>query len=72
MKKEDKKAPMLDPKIKKEQDVDEPNKSKQPASTPDTSKKPKKNDPDKVPESNYPSGYGESGKVKKSPYKKKD
>lgn len=69
MKKEEKKAPLLDPKIEKEQDIERPDNSDGP--NPDSSEKPTKEDPKKVPESNDPAGYGDEGKVKKSPYKKK-
>lgn len=72
MKKDDKKVPMLDPKVKKEQNIKEPDNAKDPNSKPDTSEEPVKEDPDKVPESNDPAGYGESGRVKKAPFKKKD
>lgn len=71
MKKEEKKTPMLDPKIKNEQNIKEPNSEKD-NSKPDSVEKPTKEDSEKVPESNDPAGYGESGKVKKSPFKKKE
>lgn len=72
MKKDEKKTPMLDPKVKNEQNIKEPNDSKNPKSKPDNSEQPVKEDPEKVPESNDPAGYGESGRVKKGPFKKKD
>lgn len=71
MNKEEKKTPMLDPKIKDEQNIKEPNsENKKPKKDP--SKKPSKEDPKDVPESNDPAGYGESGNIKKSPFKKED
>lgn len=70
MKKDEKKTPLLDPKIKKEQNVDEPDNSKEPKSNPDRSEEPVKKDPEKVPESNDPAGYGDSGRIKKGPFKK--
>ena len=70
MKKDETKTPMLDPKIKNEQNIKEPTESKNPKS--DNSKQPVKEDPKKVPESNDPAGYGNSGQVKKGPFKKKD
>lgn len=72
MRKDENKTPMLDPKVKKEQDIKEPDNSKDPDSKPNNSKEPIKEDPDKVPESNDPAGYGESGRVKKAPFKKED
>lgn len=72
MKKDEKKIPMLDPKIKNEQDIENQDYPGEPNSKPDEPEKPSKEDPDKVPESNDPAGYGESGNVKKSPYKKED
>ncbi len=71
MKKEKKNTPFLDPKIKNEQNIERQDKSEKPKSKSDRSEKPTKEDPDKVPESNDPAGYGESGNIKKSPYKKK-
>lgn len=71
MKKEEKKTPMLDPKIKNEQNIKEPN-SENIKPKKDPVEKPTKNDPKKVPESNDPAGYGEPGNIKKSPFKKKD
>ncbi len=71
MKKEDKKTPMLDPKVKKEQNIEEQDNSNNDKIKPDPSENPTKEDPEKVPESNDPAGYGESGRIKKSPYKKK-
>ena len=72
MKKDEKKTPMLDPKLKNEQNIENQDYPGEPNSKPDKTEKPSKEDPDKVPESNDPAGYGESGNVKKSPYKKKD
>ncbi|RXJ51514.1 hypothetical protein [Gelidibacter gilvus] len=72
MKKEDKTTPMLDPKIKDEQNIKRQDHSDSQSSKKDASKKPTKDDPKKVPESNDPAGYGESGNIKKSPFKKKD
>lgn len=72
MRKDKENTPMLDPKIKKEQNIDEPDHSKNPKKKRDTPEQPVKEDPEKVPESNDPAGYGESGNVKKSPFKKKD
>lgn len=68
MKKDDKKAPMLDPKIKNEQNIENQDSPGEPNSKPDQPKKPSKDNPDKVPESNDPAGYGNSGNVKKSAY----
>ena len=65
-----KKTPMLDPKIKNEQNIEEQDKNGDPNSRPDEVREPKKEDPDKVPESNDPAGYGDEGNVKKSPFKK--
>ena len=72
MKKDEKKTPMLDPKIKNEQNIENQDYPGEPNSKPDTTEKPSKEDPDKVPESNDPAGYGEEGNVKKSPFKKGD
>ena len=69
MKKDDKQTPMLDPKVKNEQNIKVPTNSKNPKS--DRSEQPVKEDPDKVPESNDPAGYGDSGRIKKGPFKKK-
>ncbi|WP_027125456.1 hypothetical protein [Gelidibacter mesophilus] len=67
-----KKTPMLDPKTKKEQKIEDKDKQREPKSGPDQSKEPKKEDPDKVPESNDPAGYGDDeDNIKKSPFKKK-
>ena len=71
MKKDDKKAPMLDPKLKNEQRIEKPDSHEEPNSKPEEIEQPTKEDPDKVPESNDPAGYGESGNVKRSPFKKK-
>lgn len=70
MKNEDKKTPMLDPKIKNEQDIKKPRKSGDPNSEPKKTDEPVKKDPEKIPESNDPAGYGDKGNVKKSPFKK--
>lgn len=67
----DKKTPMLDPKKKNEQKIEEQDYPGEPNSKPDTENEPKKEDPDKIPESNDPAGYGDSKVIKKSPYKKK-
>lgn len=72
MKKDEKKTPMLDPKIKEEQNINEPDNTKDPNSKRDPSEQPKKEDPEKVPESNDPAGYGDSGRVKKGPFKKEE
>ncbi|QAA82794.1 hypothetical protein EI546_14180 [Aequorivita sp. H23M31] len=70
MKKDEKKTPMLDPKIKNEQNIKDQDYPGEPNSKPVKPEKIKKEDPEKVPESNDPAGYGEMGNVKKSPYKK--
>ncbi|SRX55882.1 hypothetical protein [Aequorivita sp. CIP111184] len=67
----DKKTPMLDPKHKNEQNIEKQDSPKEPNSKPEAVKEPKKEDPEKVPESNDPAGYGEADNVKESPYKKK-
>ncbi|WP_026452682.1 hypothetical protein [Aequorivita capsosiphonis] len=67
----DKKTPMLDPKKKNEQNIEDQDYPGEPNSKPDTIKKPEKEDPDKIPESNDPAGYSEPDNIKKSPYKKK-
>ena len=72
MKKDIKKTPMLDPKVKNDQNIKNQDYPGEPNSKPDTTEKPVKEDPDKVPESNDPAGYGEPGNIKKSPYKKKE
>lgn len=72
MKKDEKPTPMLDPKLKNEQNIENQDYAGEPNSKPDTTEKPTKENPDKVPESNDPAGYGESGNVKKSPFKKKN
>lgn len=64
-------TPMLDPKKKKEQKIDNQDPSEGSDSNSDTSKKPTKKDPDKVPESNDPAGYSDSDTIKKSPFEKK-
>jgi len=66
-----KKTPMLDPKKKNEQKIEDQDNPGDENSKPDNIEQPVKEDPDKVPESNDPAGYGESENVKKSPYKKK-
>ena len=71
MKKEEKKTPMLDPKIENEQNIKRQDNTEDPKSERDKIEKPSKEDPNKVPESNDPAGYGESGNIKKSPFKKK-
>lgn len=68
---EDKKTPMLDPKHKNEQNIEKQDSPQEPNSKPELGKEPKKENPKKVPESNDPAGYSESGNVKKSPIKKK-
>lgn len=65
-----KKTPMLDPKVKNEQDIEKQDSPAEPNSKPDTVKKPEKGDAKDVPESNDPAGYSESENIKKSPYKK--
>lgn len=65
-----KKAPMLDPKKKNEQNIEDQDYPGEPNSKPKVPKKPKKEDPDKVPESNDPAGYGDPENIKDSPYKK--
>ncbi|TXD68955.1 hypothetical protein [Aequorivita lipolytica] len=72
MKDAKKKTPMLDPKKKNEQKIEEQDYPGEPNSKPDITEKPSKEDPEKIPESNDPAGYGEVGNVKKSPYEKKD
>ena len=67
-----KKTPMLDPKIKNEQNIEDQDKREDSNSKPEDVEKPKKENPNKVPESNDPAGYGDEGNIKKSPYKKKD
>lgn len=67
----DKKTPMLDPKKKNEQRIEDQDYQGEPNSKPDNTKEPIKEDPDKVPESNDPAGYSESDNIKESPYKKK-
>ncbi len=67
----DKKTPMLDPKKKNEQDIEGQDYPGASNSKPDATKKPSKENPEAVPESNDPAGYGEKGTTKKSPYKKK-
>jgi hypothetical protein len=69
--KKEKNTPFLDPKIENEQNIERQDKSEKPKSKSDPSEKPTKKDPEKVPESNDPAGYGDSGTIKKSPYKKK-
>lgn len=71
MKKDERKTPLLDPKIKKEQDIKEPNNSEE-RDSPNPSKEPVKEDPEDVPESNDPAGYGDAGRIKKGPYEKED
>ncbi|MCG2431021.1 hypothetical protein [Aequorivita xiaoshiensis] len=65
-----KKTPMLDPKVKNEQDIEKQDSPAEPNSKPDTVKKPEKDDAEDVPESNDPVGYSEPKSIKKSPYKK--
>lgn len=67
----DKKTPMLDPKAKNEQKIDDHDSQKKPNSKPDPIKEPTKENPDEVPESNDPAGYGDADNIKESPYKKK-
>lgn len=67
----DKKTPMLDPKKKNEQRIEDQDHQGEPNSKPNNTKEPIKEDPDKVPESNDPAGYSESDNIKESPYKKK-
>lgn len=67
----DKKSPMLDPKNKNEQNIEQQDSNKEPNSKPEAVKEPKKEDPKKVPESNDPAGYSESENIKESPIKKK-
>ncbi len=68
----DKKTPMLDPKVKNEQDIENQDYPGEPNSKPDNIEKPSKENPKKVPESNDPAGYSESGNVKESPYDEKE
>lgn len=70
MKKDDKKAPMLDPKIENEQNIEEQDYPGETNSKPDNAEEPVKENSDKIPESNDPAGYGEEGNIKKSPYEK--
>ena len=72
MKKDEKVTPMLDPKLKNEQNIENQDYEGEPNSKPDTTEKPSREDPEKVPESNDPAGYGEKGNIKKSPFKKGD
>jgi len=67
----DKKTPMLDPKKKNEQRIEDQDHQGEPNAKPDSTKEPIKENPDKVPESNDPAGYSESDNIKESPYKKK-
>jgi len=67
-----KKTPMLDPKKKNEQKIEDQDYPGEPNSKPDKAEEPSNEDPDKVPESNDPAGYGESGNIKESPYEKED
>lgn len=67
----DKKTPMLDPKNKNEQKIENPDHKGDPNSRPDKTEEPTSEDPDKVPESNDPAGYGDGDNIKKSPFKKK-
>lgn len=71
MKKDEKKTPMLDPKVENEQKIEEQDSPREPNSKPEKREKPAKEDPDKTPESNDPAGYGDKSNIKKSPYKKK-
>ena len=71
MKKDEEKTPMLDTKIKNEQNIERQDNAEDPKSKKDPSEKPSKEEPKKVPESNDPAGYGEEGRIKKSPFKKK-
>jgi hypothetical protein len=66
----DRKTPMLVPKKKNEQNIEKQDGPQEPNSKPEGAKEPKKENPKKVPESNDPAGYSESGNVKKSPIKK--
>ena len=68
--KDDKKAPMLDPKLENEQNIKNQDYLGEPNSKPNSPETPSKEDPEKVPESNDPAGYGEDGNVKKSPFEK--
>ena len=68
----DKKTPMLDPKHKNEQNIENQDYPGEPNSKPSKKEKPSKEDPDKVPESNDPAGYGEKGNIKESPYEDKE
>ncbi len=63
---------MLDPKVKNEQNIKEQDTAKEPNSKSEKIDQPVKEDPEKVPESNDPAGYGEAGNIKKGPFKKKD
>jgi len=67
-----KKTPMLDPKKKNEQNIENQDYPGEPNSKSKKDKEPSKEDPDKIPESNDPAGYSESGNMKESPYGKKD
>lgn len=67
-----KKTPMLDKDKKNEQDIENQDYQGEPNSKPDTPEKPSKENPKKVPESNDPAGYSETGNKKDSPYKKED
>lgn len=72
MEKDKNKTPMLDPKVENEQNIKDQDKAREPNSKSDNPDRPVKEDPEKVPESNDPAGYGEEGRVKKSPYKKEE
>lgn len=61
-----KKTPMLDPKHKNEQDINNQDYPGEPNSKPNK-EEPTKENPKKVPESNDPAGYSEDGHVKESP-----
>lgn len=64
-------TPMLDPKKRNEQNIEDQDNEKEPNSKPKDPIEPVKEDPEKIPESNDPAGYDEPGNIKKSPYKKK-
>ena len=62
----DKKAPILKPDVKKDQNVGDQDHPKT-KNRKNLKDQPEKNDPKKVPESNDPAGYSEKGDKKQSP-----
>ena len=70
--KKNKKTPMLDPKHKNAQNIENQDYPGEPNSKPEEVKKPTKDDPKKVPESNDPAGYDNEGTVKETPSGQRD